>query len=196
MITSIKLLEANQIMAQVLGHEDAAELNVKNFCELAACSRPTFYAHYGSMRQLGAELFLKKLDMHFSLEENGYGTGLQKLLTYMAADRWYLLNLLNLIKTPGIKGKSGKGRKGSEFAASFPLKVEKALRQKTVHYVDARSASGDYSVKTLTNAAHIVYAILYEWLAEDLRLSPQEVYDRCQLAVAIIEDQISKKAVL
>lgn len=70
------------------------------------------------------------------------------------------------------------------------------MRKKTVCYVDAHSLSGDYSIKTLNNAAHIIYAILYEWLAEGLKLSARDVYDRCQLAIEIVEEQTSKKAFL
>lgn len=190
MITSIKLLEANQILAQVLDSERGSEINVKKFCKLAACSRPTFYAHYGSMRQLSAELLLKKLDQHLYFATGDYGNGLKRLLTYMEKDHCFILNLLALIDAE--KGKIN----GKEFAARFPQKVEWLLRKKTVCYVDAHSLSGDYSIKTLNNAAHIIYAILYEWLAEGLQLSARDVYDRCQLAIEIVEEQTSKKALL
>ncbi|KRK16455.1 hypothetical protein FD23_GL001709 [Lactobacillus delbrueckii subsp. delbrueckii DSM 20074 = JCM 1012] len=48
----------------------------------------------------------------------------------------------------------------------------------------------------MNNAAHVIYAILYEWLAEGLQLNARDVYDRCQLAIEIVEDQTNKKAFL
>ena len=49
------------------------------------------------MRQLSAELLLKKLDQHLYFATSDYGNGLKRLLTYMEKDRCFILNLLALI---------------------------------------------------------------------------------------------------
>lgn len=187
MISSTMLINADEIITRAFdNYENVIKLSVTDFCQVAHFTRPTFYARYGDMPHLGVELLIKKLESNFKLAENNYGKGVQDLLLYMFDDRKYLLRLYYLIK-------AYSQQRNGKFAARFPKLLEQAIYIKTLEYVRRRSRTGDYSVKAINDAAHVIYTIVYEWLNEGLEQNPSSVISRCQIAVAVIDDQVNKK---
>ncbi len=148
-------------LLELLGDRTVEEISVKELCEHAGINRSTFYAHYGSIRdvitEIGREITEKVRDI-CRREGSDPKTALEHICEYL-----YRMKSTEMIL----------------FANHTDTELSYAFESLSAEFYH----TGNYSIKpqdeklTLAFINHGMFNLIKTWLTEDIEKTPKEISD-------------------